>query len=136
MSVDLFAAFAVDTQAEKDGTYTQIPGAGDTRWLVARTNSVKYQTMLSKAVRRNKNILDSGGETARLKSDEILTNVMAKTVLLGWEGKVRYKGDMLEYSEDNAKLLLAHRDFRDAVMAVADSAETFKIQQDEEDEKN
>ena len=136
MSIDLFAAFAVDPQAEKEGTYTQIPGAGDTRWLVARANSVKYQTMLSKAVKRNKNILDSGGEAARQKSDEILTSVMAKTILLGWEGKITYKGQQLEYSEDNAKLLLAHRDFRDAVMAVADSAEAFKIQQDEDDEKN
>ena len=135
-AIDLFSAFAVDPKAEKEGVYTQIPNAGDTRWLIARTNYVKYQTALQKAVKRNKPVLDSGGEAARQKSNEILADVMAKTILLGWEGEVKYKGKMLAYSVENARMLLSHSDFREAVVAVADNMETFKVQQDEEDEKN
>ena len=135
-AIDLFSVFAVDATAEKDGVLTQIPNAGDTRWLIARTTSVKYQTALQKAVKRNKPVLDSGGEAAKAKSNEILADVMAKTILLGWEGEVKYKGKSLTYSVKNARLLLSHPDFLQAVTAVADSMEAFKAEKDEEDEKN
>lgn len=135
-AIDLFSVFAVDATAEKDGVLTQIPNAGDTRWLIARTTSVKYQTALQKAVKRNKPVLDSGGEAAKAKSNEILADVMAKTILLGWEGEVMYKGKPMTYSVENARLLLSHPDFLQAVTAVADSMEAFKAEKDEEDEKN
>lgn len=136
MSIDLFAAFAVDTEAEKNGTYTQIPGAGDTLWLVARSNNVAYQTALKKQVDRNKAVLKSEGEAARAKSNEILADVMSKTILLGWQGEIVYKGEKHKYSREVAKQLLMHADFREAVSSVSDSLEVFKAVKDEEDEKN
>ena len=54
---------------------------------------------------------------------------------MGWDGEISYKGKKYAYSEEAAKMLLAHRDFRDTVSKVASDMETFKLVKDEEDEK-
>lgn len=136
-AIDLFAAFAVDTKAEREGVETLVPGCGNTKFIIARADNVKYSAALAKAVRRNKPLIDSGGEAGRAKLEEIFSDVMSKHLLLGWVGQVKFKGKMLSYSQDNARLLLSLRDFRDAVLTVASTMETFLVAKDEEDaEKN
>lgn len=134
--IDLFSAFAVDTSKEQEGTLTQLPGAGDTLFRVCREGNKAYAKMLQRLVKANRAVLDSRGDAADKKSDEILIEVISSTILTGWEGKVRFQGKDLEYSKDNAKLLLAHKEFRNIVIKVSADAETFKMVTDEEDAKN
>lgn len=133
---DLFSAFATDESVEQEGTKTQLPNAGDTLFIIARMPNKHYSKLIQKQVKMNRAVLDSKGDAAEKASDNILINVMAKTVLLGWEGEISYKGKKYAYSEEAAKMLLAHRDFRDTVSKVASDMETFKLVKDEEDEKN
>lgn len=134
--IDLFSAFATDNSKEQEGTLTQLPGAGDTKFRICREGNKAYSKMLQRLVKQNRAVLDSKGDAAEKKSDEILVDVIASTILTGWEGKVRYQGKDLEYSKDNAKTLLSHKEFRNTVIKVAGDMETFKAVTDEEDEKN
>lgn len=136
MSIDLFSAFAVDTTQEQDGALTNLPGCGDTQFLIAREGNKHYGKMLQRMVKQNRAVLDSKGDQAEAKSDEILVEVLAKTILIGWEGEVTYKGKKYVYSVDAAKMLLAHKDFRAKVAEAASNMETFKVVKDEEDTKN
>lgn len=134
--IDLFNSFATDEGVEQEGTLTKMSGCGDTDWLIARMPNKHYSKLIQKQVKMNRAVLDSKGDAAEKMSDSILVNVMAKTILLGWEGEISYKGKKYPYSEEAAKMLLAHRDFRDTVSKVASDMETFKLVKDEEDEKN
>ena len=135
-AIDLFAAFAVDEAAEENGIMTPIPGAGDTMFKVARAGNKTYNRLFQKLLKQNKVVLDSKGEAADKKAEEIFIEVMVKSILLGWEGTVLFKGEALEYSRDNAKKLLSHKEFRAAVTKVSEDMEQFKVVKDEEDEKN
>ena len=135
-SIDLFSAFAVNTAQEQEGTPTQLPGCGDTMFKIAREGNKNYGKLLQKLVKQNRPVLDSKGDAAEAKSDEILIEVMAKTILIGWDGEINYKGKAYAYSVDAAKMLLAHKDFRANVMTVSSNMETFKVVKDEEDTKN
>lgn len=136
MTVDLFAAFATDTSAEEKGTPTTIPGAGDTLFVVARAGNPDYARKLQRLVKQNRTLLDSKGKLADQKSEEIIIEVMATTILLGWDKPVNYQGKPLEYSVANAKTLLAHKDFRAAVSKVAEDFDTFRAVKEAEDEGN
>jgi len=135
-AIDFFNTFATDTKKESAGTETTMPGCGDTKFLVARAGNAAYNRLLSSLYKRNRALLDSKGEEANAKSDEILAEVYAKTILLGWEGTLLIKGVATPYSEAAAKNLLLLKDFRAVVEGVASDMNTFKAVQDEEDVKN
>lgn len=136
VAVDLFAAFATDDVAEEQGVSTKIPGAGDTDFLIARSNNKSYNRIMQREAKKFDNILKSKGEAADTKAEEIFIYVLARTVLLGWTGTILYAGEQLTYSRENAEKLLKHKDFRAALVSVSDNLETFKKVKDAEDEGN
>lgn len=127
MALDIFAQFATDETLENNGTWFDI--GGDARILVGRAGNRKYGKTLTKAVERNRKTLDLGNDAADEKSEEIMISVMAESILLGWEG-IKFKGEALEYSLENAKMLLAIKDFRKLVAEKADDTESFRIKQE------
>lgn len=135
-AIDLFNAFSTIKENEVEGTLTQLPDCGDTLWRVARSGNKNYNRLLSQLYKRNRAVLDSKGDEAEKKSDEILAEVFAKTILLGWEGEVLYRGKKYPYSYEQAKVLLSHKDFRTKVAVVAEDFTNFKSIQDEVDYPN
>lgn len=135
-AVDLFSAFAVDTSKEVSGTPLPLPGCGDTKFLIARAGNKAYGKLLQNLYTKNSSVLKSKGDEAEAKAEDIQITLIAKTILVGWEGTVMYKGKPLDYSEVNARTLLAHKDFRELVMAEASSLDNFKLVKDEEDAGN
>lgn len=130
--MDIFKAYAVDETKEETGTWMEI---GDAGFLIARAGNRKYIKLLSKEVERNQKALDCKDKAADELSDKIMVDVIARTILLDWKN-VQYQDKALEYSVDNAKMLLAHKDFRREVMRLADDFSAYKLAKDEEDEKN
>jgi len=128
MSLDIFAKYATDESLENNGTWFDL-GSG-ARLLIARSGNRKYAKLLTKEVERSRKVLDLADEMADQKSDEIMIDVVARTVLLGWE-KVSYKGKDLDYSLENAKLLLALKDFRRQVATFADEMEAYKVKEED-----
>ncbi|MCY1561171.1 hypothetical protein D9M68_983980 [compost metagenome] len=64
-----------------------------------------------------------------------MVDAMARTLLLGWKN-LGFRGQPLEYSVDNAKLLLSVKDFRELVLKHANDAETYRVVVEEEAAKN
>lgn len=125
---DVFNEYATDDGLENNGTWMEV---GEAEFLVARAGNKKYTRKLSKAVDRNKRLLDRKDDAADKLSEEILIGVIAETILLGWKN-VAYKGEMISYSADNAKMLLAHKDFRGMIMDLANDFDRFKAAEEQE----
>lgn len=134
--IDFFDAFATDKVKEKAGTPTTLPDCGDKKFLIARAGNANYNRLLSSLFKRNRTVLESKGDEANEKSDAILAEVYAKTILLGWEGTIKFQGVQMPYNEANAKALLSLKDFRAKVEAAASDMNTFKAVQDRDDLKN
>lgn len=131
--MDLKKMFAVDEQKENNGVWLEI-GEGASL-LIARTGNEHYNKLLEKlqkphraAIARNK----LSNEVAKT----IMIELVAKTVLLGWKN-IEYGGEKLEYSYENAKMLLTElKDFRELVSDLAREEANFRAIEEEEEIKN
>lgn len=130
--LDIFSQYATNETAENEGVW--VPH-GDAKFLVARAGNRKYVKQLQSAVEKNQKLLDKKDDAADKLSDKIMIDVMADTILLGWED-VGFKGETLDYTKDNAKMLLAVKDFRREVAKWSDDINLFKAEKEQEQEKN
>lgn len=126
--LDIFEQFAVNETRENEGTWMEM---GDAEFLIARSGNKNYARMLTKAVERHKRALDRKDDAADKLSDQIMIDVVAKTILLDWKG-VGYQGKELPYSEANAKMLLGIKDFRRQILELADDFDAFKAVEETE----
>jgi hypothetical protein len=133
-AIDLFAEFATNANAEEAGAW--VPYSGDIEFLIARSNNPTYARKLTKLFDRNRQLLNTKGKAAEEKAEQITIEVMAEAILLGWKGNFTWKGAPLPYSKENAKTVLALKDFRRWVQEKAEDFERFKLVQDEADAGN
>lgn len=132
--MDIFSTFAVNTQAEAEGTW--IEAADGASFRVARKGNSAYRKLLSKLYKQHRALLEGKSDAAETKSDEILATVISKTILVDWKG-VTAKGKPLPYSQETAyEMLLAHKEFREYIDGLASELEHFKAANDAGDEKN
>ena len=120
--LDVFAQYATDETAELEGVW--IPH-GDAKFLIARSGNRHYGKELSRLVEQNKVLLDAKDDAADKLSEQIMIDVLASTILLGWEG-VGFKGQPLTYTKENAMMLLGVKDFRRKVVEWSDDLTHFK----------
>lgn len=137
--MDVFELFGTDPQKELHGSEVELaPGVTIT---VARANNRRFDRLIVKRVQEDAGKFKTDAidgperEAADAHSDELLAEVMADTILLGWQG-IKYKGEEIEYSKENAKMMLMHRDFRDFVETHARNIDNFKAKDEAEVEKN
>lgn len=121
--MDIFASFGTDSKLEEEGTWVSL--GGNAKILVGRAGNKKYGRLLSTLVEKNQTLLDTKTDEADEVSDAIMIDVMANSILLGWEG-LSFKGEVLPYSVDNAKTLLAVKDFRVLVAGHAKNVSNFR----------
>ncbi len=136
--MDVFAQYATSLDAEENGRPHE---NGDATFIIARSGNVRYSAQIAALYSAHKHTLDERGSPEAIKlsdarADKINIDVMSKTILLGWEGNVTYKGEKLEHSVANAAKLLAHKDFRAWVNGKSDNYKNFLEQVKKEDEKN
>ena len=138
--VDIFADFAINDTKSKDGVW--VPYRGDVEFLLARSGNKNFRKQAQALMGRNRRVLDmkdgNGNSTdeAEAKLTEIMIEIMAKTVLLGWKGNLQFQGNPLEYSVDNAKKLLKIDSFRDMISGMASDEQRYKEVQEVEEAKN
>jgi hypothetical protein len=130
--LDIFAAYAMDENAEINGVWQPL---GDAEFLIARANNRNFARALAARVEKEQEKLDRQDEAADKLSDEIWASVYAETVLLDWRG-VTYKGKPLPYSKANACKVLAHRDFRREITKLAESLDAYRAKVEETQIKN
>jgi hypothetical protein len=125
-------AFGTDKDLEEQGAWDEIYMDGESLNVkVARKNNAHYKKMLRSEMTKNKRKLEREDQGAIDLFDRIMIRVMAKTILLGW-GELIVNGDQLEYSVENAELVLRNEDFRKEVDGISDSFDLYKQEQDEE----
>lgn len=122
-ALDIFEEFATDETLENEGTYFEI-GKG-TKLLIARSGNRRFAKALAAAVQKHDKVLSQNDEAAEKLSDQIMVDVLAETILLGWEN-VNYRGKPLDYSVANAKMLLAHKEFRRRVSVLSEDVSAYK----------
>lgn len=120
-----FNALKTDREAEVQGKWFPVGTAG-AKIKVARTGNPRYREMLRTKLNLHRGEMDKGLLDLDV-SDEILCEVIAETILLGWEGFTD-DGKPSTYTKELAReKLLALPDFRDIVVQKADSMENYKI---------
>lgn len=134
---DIFAAYAVDPKAEQEGRWFPL---GTGRVLVARAGNPAYNRMINARYEQFKHELDKKDtpeqvEAAKRRSNLIMAEVMATTVLLGFED-FGYKGQPVAYSRDLAQTMLQHEEFQKAIAALAADYRNYRFETEEADAKN
>jgi hypothetical protein len=127
--MDVFADFATDEEKEVNGVWKEIsPG---TEVLVARLGNKKYARVLSALVEQHQRVLDLKNEVAEKLSDQIMVEATAQAVLLDWRGDFKFKKTALPYSLENAKTVLAVKDFRALIQKLAGAFDSYRVAQEE-----
>ncbi len=122
--MDIFANYATDQKLEDEGAWVKLDL--ETHILVGRAGNKKYGRLLSTLVENNKAALDAKTDAADALSDSIMVDVFAESILLGWKGPMSFKGVDMPYTLDNAKTLLAVKDFRTLVSNHSKNVEHFR----------
>jgi len=127
--------FETDRQLETDGVWVDIGDEDGTQLLIARIGNPNYNRLMRAKLKPHKNLLQR--DAMPLETQErMLNEVMSETVLLGWKN-LKYKGKKVNYSTARAlELITDIPDFRDLVLEIANSMETFRVVEVEEDVKN
>jgi len=132
--LDIFDEFATDEKKEIDGVDFDIGGGASL--LIARRDNDNYLKMVQEEA--DAFAISSQGLSAEAyeKADkEILTKILARTILLGWKN-LSYRGKLLPYNMKNAIMILGHKDFRKLVMKYASEMSHYKAVLEDKDEKN
>jgi hypothetical protein len=130
--MDIYATYATDENAEINGVWQKL---GDAELLIARANNPRYARALTTQAEKHQAELDKGDEDADALSNKLLVDVFAETLLLGWKN-VSYNGESLPYTPENARKVLAHKDFRREVARLAESIDAYRIKTEEAQVKN
>lgn len=131
---DVFDKFATDEKKELQGAEVVLEQGVSLR--IARADNINFLNLLQQEADAMAEKTENMSEDEAYDFDrKSLLRVLAKTVLLGWKG-LSYKGKPIKYNEENAMMLLKHKDFRKLVMQHASDFANFKARLEDEDEKN
>ena len=131
---DVFEKFATDEIKEESGVKVSL-GKGVSLTIARSDNSKFLKLLQEEADRVAETVVGLNDKEAEAVDKQAMLFVLAKTILLGWEG-VAYKGKMIKYSIDNAVMLLGHKDFSKLVMKHAGDIELYRAKLESDDEKN
>ncbi len=134
--MDLYSLFETSKDAETDGVVIDYGQAG--KFTIARAGGSNqgYSKALQAMYKANKHQIDTEtmpDDVAEKKTLEIF----CKHVLRGWEGVKDRKGELLEFSQENAiKLMTDLKDLYADLRAQSTKISNFRAQAIEEDAKN
>ena len=135
--MDVLKKHGFDEDLEVNGVWKPLPEGEGVELLVARWQNMAFQTMMMEARAPHQDALRNGDVATQEKvKREVLIEVCAKTILLGWRGPLTYGGVPLEYSYENAKKVLALRGFREEVVILAMEDEAYRLKIEAEEAKN
>ena len=124
--MDIFSSFATDEALENEGKW--FPLSKTAKVKVARTGNTKYQAMLQAKLKEAQ--LDGmPDKEANEVAEGILIDVMARTVLLNWEG-LTYQGKEAPVSVEMATTFLKVKDFRKKIADLASNLDSFRVKEE------
>ena len=130
--MDIIATFTTDEKLEAEGKW--FPLSKTAKVLVARSGNDKYMSVLRQKMKEAQIDLSAGEEAEKLAED-VLIDVMAETLLLGWEG-ITQDGKPVPYSREQARTYLRLKDFRKKIAGFSDNFEAFRAKAEAEQGKD
>lgn len=128
--MDVFQQYATDPAKEIEGVWVDLDDKG-AKILVARAGNRNYSRMFSREYERHQRALEAKNDDADELSDKLTIEIMAKTILLGWEGLTFKRQPVGSYSEESARRLLGVKDFRAFVTKLSNDFDSYRIAQEE-----
>lgn len=125
---DIFNAYATDETLEEQGTWFPM---GTGRVLVARAGNMNFSRAVADSYEKNRVVLEKGDDEADELSKKLMVDAIARHILKGWEG-LGYKGKPIEYSVENAAMLLGHREFRRAIDTMSNDVDAYRMKLEED----
>ena len=128
--------FATNKKKEVDGIWHDL-GDG-LSVLVARARNTKYIAELRLRMKPYQNRLQRNDPTMEDIAEKIITEVLAKTILLDWKG-MENDGKKFSYSVENCVAVLAdekYTDFRDLIEGLSDDMSAYRDEEKEDIVKN
>lgn len=127
--------YETDSGLETDGVWVDIGDADGTQLLIARIGNPNFNRALRAKMKPFRNLIQRDKLPAETQ-EKMLTEVMAEHTLLDWKN-LKHKGKVVKYSTAKAlSLMIDIKDFRELVTEIANSMETFRREELEEDSKN
>jgi len=120
----------IDTQKQQDGVWYEL---GEARFLVARLGNANYRKIMGQKIPEY--LRDTMEEILR---DRLIGEVLADTILLGWESLTENGAD-LPYTKGNCRRLMTapeYSDLRDLIVGWASNAEKYRVAYKDETKKN
>lgn len=133
MALDVFEAYATNEDAEENGVWFPISEGAEL--LIARDGNDECERLVERLMLENADKLAAGGDLAKKAQREIEIEVTAATILKGWK-ELKYKGEVIEYNEANARMVLQHKDFRRRVLFHARQRDAYLQKYEAEVAKN
>ena len=130
--MDIIATFTTDEKLEAEGKW--FPLSKTAKVLVARSGNDTYMSVLRQKMKEAQIDLSAGEEAEKLAED-VLIDVMAETLLLGWEG-ITQDGKPVPYSREQARTYLRIKDFRKKIAGFSDNFEAFRAKAEVEQGKD
>lgn len=122
--MDLRKAYGTDLEKEENGVEVELePGVFVT---ICRIGTKGFSDSYRRKTKKYQHLIKRGKSIPEDKSQEILIDLYAKYILVGWRG-LELDGEPLEYNEENAKKILAEfKDFRNLIAEMSMDAELFR----------
>lgn len=133
MALDFFATYVTDEKKEIEGAKCEL--GNEAYLVVARADNRNYLEEVDRLLEANKDILSAKGPETDKKSEELMIEVMARTILLGWEN-FTWQGKKFPYNYANAVKALQVKDFRRKVSEFASNINNFRADAEEAATKN
>lgn len=132
--MDIFDEFATDEQLEIEGVWVDYDEK--TKFKIAREYNEHFTRLFSETQAKHKRALAGRSKEAKDLANRLMVEIMAKTILLGWEGPVMYQKQPLTYSYENAVKVLTLKGFRAWVVQQASNEALYRDTAEKDDEKN
>lgn len=123
---------ATDPDKEVHGARIEVDD--ETILIIARFNNKAFRQLQGKLMAPIARKAGKKGVTDK-QADRVLNKVMAKTILVGWEG-LKLNGELVEYSPEKAEKIFADErfaDFKERVLFESQQLEHFRLQDVEAD---
>jgi len=138
-AVSIYEAYGVDLNKESEGVWEDLAFLSGARVKIARFGNPESTKMMRRLRKPYEKALRAGRDLPDDKQEQILNQVIAKTIWLDWEGinVSNEKGEIvhLPFSIENALKLLEDdrlKDLRDEIGTMSRAADLFKAQSDDE----
>ena len=118
-----FEDFMTDESLEVEGVWR--PFGKNARIKLARWENTNHERLTRKKAMAEKEVLQAEDDISAETVKRINIEVMAHTIIKGWEG-INLKGEPLPFSITNALMLLQNKTFREKIKGMCDNIDHYK----------